>query len=97
MRSCVKPVDGVETGGRWSPEALSFIDKLAATRAREAPSALRFSTFVAWQKRCGMLSFLAAAHSPGPLCLQRTTSWKALTATCLTWLICFQLSSFVWF
>ena len=42
---------GIETGGRWSPEALHFVDTLAATRAREAPPTLRRSAFLAWDRR----------------------------------------------
>ena len=44
---CRLVVVGIETGGRWSPEALSFVDQLAASRAREA---LRFSSFLAWRE-----------------------------------------------
>ena len=54
---CQLVVVGVETGERWSLEALSFVEKLAVSRAREAPYALRFSTFLGWRKRwCRMLS-----------------------------------------
>ena len=54
---CQLVVVGIETGGRWSNEATSFIEGLAASRAREAPVALRFSSFLAWRKRwCRMLS-----------------------------------------
>ena len=94
---CQLVVVGIETGGRWSPEALS-VEQLAASRAREAPSALRFSTFLArGSGGVGCCPFRAAVQSPGNLCLQRTTSWKALTATCLSWLFCCQLSSVVRF
>ena len=42
---------GVETGGRWSPEAVTFVECLAASRARKAPVALRSSSFLAWRRR----------------------------------------------
>ena len=54
---CQLLVVGIETGGRWSNEASSFIEGLAASRAREAPVALRFSSFLALRKKwCRMLS-----------------------------------------
>ena len=64
---CRLVVVGVETGGRWSDEAMQFIAELAACKAREAPPVMRFSTFLAWQRRwtrmiatsCGR----AVAHS----------------------------------
>ena len=42
---CQLVVVGVETGGRWSPEAVTFVEGLAASRAREALAALCFSSF----------------------------------------------------
>ena len=33
----------LETGGRWSAEALSFIEEMAQARARDAPFPLRRS------------------------------------------------------
>ena len=60
---CQLVVVGVETGGRWSPEAVRFFEGLAASRAREAPVALRFSSFLAWQKRWSrMLSISCCRH-----------------------------------
>ena len=64
---CRLVVVGVETGGRWSDEAMQFIAELAACKARETPPVMRFSTFLAWQRRwtrmiatsCGR----AVAHS----------------------------------
>ena len=49
---CQLVVVGVETGGRWSPEAVTFVEGLAASRTREAPVALRFSSFLAWRRCC---------------------------------------------
>ena len=39
----------METGGRWSSEAVEFVDNLAAARAREAPPLLQRSVFLAWR------------------------------------------------
>ena len=65
---CRLVVVGIETGGRWSPEALSFVEQLAASRAREAPRALRFSSLLAWRKRwCRMLSVSCSRAFAGSL------------------------------
>ena len=48
---CRLVVVGIETGGRWSTEALEFVEMLAAARAREAPRVLRRSAFLAWTRR----------------------------------------------
>ena len=48
---CHLVVVGVETVGRWSEEALSFAEQLAAAWAREASPALRRSAFLSWRRR----------------------------------------------
>ena len=48
---CRLVVVGVETGGRWSDEAVTFLDHLASARAREPPPILRGSAFFMW-RRC---------------------------------------------
>ena len=42
---------GIETGGRWSEEALGFIEMIAGARARDASPSLRRSAFLAWRRR----------------------------------------------
>ena len=65
---CRLVVVGIETGRRWSPEALSFVEQLAASRAREAPRALQFFSFLAWRKRwCRMLSVSCSRAFAGSL------------------------------
>ena len=65
---CRLVVVGIETGGRWSPEALSFVERLAASRARDAPPLLRFSSFLSWRKRwCRMLSVSCSRAFAGTL------------------------------
>ena len=44
-------VVALETGGRWSDEAMTFVSELAAARAREAPKYLRRPTRLAWTRR----------------------------------------------
>ena len=48
---CRLVVVGVETGGRWTDEAVTFIDHLASARAREAPPIFRGSSFCMWRRR----------------------------------------------
>ena len=60
---CQLVVVGVETGGRWSPEAVTFFEGLVASRAREAPVALRFSSFLAWQKRWSRMLSIACCRA----------------------------------
>ena len=65
---CRLVVVGIETGGRWSPEALSFVERLAASRACDAPPLLRFSSFLSWRKRwCRMLSVSCSRAFAGTL------------------------------
>ena len=75
---CRLVVVALETGGRWSNEAIQFIDGLAAARSREAPSVMRRSAFLSWKKRwsrmigisCGRAfadSLAAVANAPHTL------------------------------
>ena len=48
---CQLIVVGIETGGRWSDEALRFVEQMAHARSREAAPALRRSAFLAWRRR----------------------------------------------
>ena len=59
---CKLVVVGVETGGRWSSEAVAFVRQLAYARARDAPAFLQFATTGAWERRwTRMLSCACAA------------------------------------
>ena len=48
---CHLVVMAIETGGRWSNEALDFVADMAAARSREAQPVLQRSTFLAWRRR----------------------------------------------
>ena len=48
---CHLVVFGVETGGRFSEEAVEFVDRLAAGKARDSPPVLRLSAHLAWRRR----------------------------------------------
>ena len=71
----------VETGRRWNPEALSLFQKLAVFTCSRSPVRIAI---------LHVLDLMEAVMSDVVRFLQsqRTTSWTALTATCLTWLIC---------
>ena len=40
---CQLVVVGIETGGRWSSEAVDFVEMMAQAKAREAPQVLQWS------------------------------------------------------
>ena len=48
---CHLAVMAIETGGRWSNEALDFVADMAAARSREAQPVVQRSTFLAWRRR----------------------------------------------
>ena len=48
---CRLVVVAMETGGRWSPEAVEFVENLAAARARDATPTLQRFAFFGWRRR----------------------------------------------
>ena len=60
---CRLVVVGIETGGRWSEEAVSFVKSLAAVRAREAPDYLLTSEMWTWQRRLTRILGIACANA----------------------------------
>ena len=60
---CSLVVVALETGGRWSTEALEFIDDLARAKSREAPPLLRFSTSLAYRRRWLRMLSVAAGKA----------------------------------
>ena len=68
---CRLVVVGIETGGRWSPEAVEFVDMLAGARAREAPPHILLG--VAGGGGCWRCH--ALVHSPILWCPDRRTQW----------------------
>ena len=57
-------VVAIETGGRWSDEAVDFIWQLATAKARESPSFMRHQAALAWERRwTRMLSTVCAVSS----------------------------------
>ena len=62
-RRCQLVVVALETGGRWSQEAVTFVQQLAKARARDAPGYLRRSAELAWTRRWTRLLSTAAASA----------------------------------
>ena len=50
-KRCALVVVALETGGRWSDEAASFVADLAKAKARSAPPTLRPAAVLAWERR----------------------------------------------
>ena len=59
----VEVVQNRDTGGRWSPEAADFIERLATARARDAPPNLQRSAFLAWRRRWTRMIAVSCARS----------------------------------
>ena len=70
-------VVGLETGGRWSDEALHFIENLASGRGRETAPVLRRSALDGVGDGSACCQFRAAAHSPLRRSLQAMTFGRA--------------------
>ena len=81
---------GIETGGRWSPEALHFVDTLAATRAREAPPTLRRSAYLAWVRRWSRMLAVSCGRSFAHSLISQGTDGPG---RCRTWWTCSRTAS----
>ena len=53
----------LETGRRWSEEALQFVESLAAVEARDAPPALFHSAALAWRRWWSRMIAVSVAPS----------------------------------
>ena len=62
-RRCRLVVLGIEVGGRWSEEALSFVSALAKAKARSSPAILRTSVRAAFMHRWTGLLAVAAQRA----------------------------------
>ena len=60
---CRLVVVALETGGRWSNEAVEFVDMLAGARAREALPVLRRSVHLAWRRRWTRMLAVSCARA----------------------------------
>ena len=60
---CRLVVVAMETGGRWSPEAVEFVENLTAARARDAPPTLQRSTFLGWRRRWSRMLSISCGRS----------------------------------
>ena len=65
------------TGGRWSDEALHFIETLASGRARDTAPVLRCSAFLGWRRRwIRMLSISCSLAFASSLLSSRDDVWE---------------------
>ena len=62
-RRCRLVVFGLEVGGRWAPEAATFIRLLARARAAEVPTSLRAAARAAWVVRWSGILAVAAQRA----------------------------------
>ena len=60
---CHLVVVALETGGRWSDEAIVFIDSLASARSRAAIPVLQGSAFWAWRRRWVRMLAISCARA----------------------------------
>ena len=67
-------VTAMEVGGRWSEEAHYFLETLAATRASDAPRALKGSVFQASKRRWTAMVAVAGMRSLAHTLLE--SQWK---------------------
>ena len=74
---CHLVVVGLETGGRWSDEALHFIETLASGRARDMFPVLRRPAFLGWRRRwIRMLSISCSRAFASSLLSSRDDVWE---------------------
>ena len=59
---CRLVVVALETGGRWSSEAIQFVESLASSRAREEQPTLR-PAFLAWRRRWARMISISCARA----------------------------------
>ena len=59
---CHLIVVGIETGGRWSEEALGFVGMLAGA-ARDASPSPRRSAFLAWRRRWSRMISISCSRA----------------------------------
>ena len=71
---CRLVVVALETGGRWSNEAVDFIWQFAQSKAREVPSFMTHQMALVWERR-----WTRAQCAPCPL---RGRWWSRRTQTC---------------
>ena len=62
-RRCHLVVWNIECGGRWSSESVSFLQCLAAAKARSSPSYLRRATELAFTRRWSRMMSIACAKA----------------------------------
>ena len=62
-RRCALVVVALETGGRWSSEAVQFFEELSYAKSRSVQPRLRFATTLAYKRRWSRLLSVAAGKA----------------------------------
>ena len=73
---CHLVVVALETRGRWSVEAMEFIDMMAADRAREVLHFLSRSVHLAWRKRWTRMLAVSCARSFANSLVSSLDTWN---------------------
>ena len=81
---CRLVVMGIETGGRWSTEAVEFVDMFAGARAREAPP--RRSAHLAWRGRWKRMLAVSCARAFARSVVSRLSDTVGADGPRLIWL-----------
>ena len=99
---CCLVVVALETGGRWSAEALSFVEEMARPGRETQHSGCR-SAFHAWRKRWTRMLSVSCAKSfasslvAGPTrcrgLMQRHLTWPTCLGRCERLLLCARIST----
>ena len=74
---CKLVVLAMETGGRWSEEAVQTLQTLAHSKARDAPPYMQFSVALMWERRWTRMLAIACAVSFASSLVEppRNASW----------------------
>ena len=75
---CRLVVVALETCGRWSPEAVDFIERLAMARARDAPPNLQRSAFLSWRRRWICMIAISCGRSFANTLVSQSSHFHAL-------------------
>ena len=78
---CRLVVVALETGGRWSSEAIQFVESLASSRAREEPPALAKPAFLAWRRRWARMISISCARAFATSLVAATRAMHAVAGT----------------
>ena len=80
---CKLVVLAIETGGRWSEEAVQIVRMLAFAEAQQVPSNMQFLVALMWERRWTRM--LPITWCPSPRCLRRFVVFLGATRVEHVW------------